>query len=97
MLKVLFGSLKINRGIDYAILPLKIVYIVYTTPFLIFAFLMNVRSFGAFSSSSKEKFGIVKKILLHLSAIFLSFGMWIVILSILEKTLNFKIRLHLFS
>jgi hypothetical protein len=96
MFNVLFGNFRIQRKTDYFVLPLKILYIVYNIPFLLFAFLLFLRSFGAFGNGKNEKFGIVKKVLLHFTAIVSSFFFWIIILSVLEDKLNFKIRLHLF-
>src|SRR3989339_2290560 len=94
MLQVLYGNLKIHKKMDYLILPLKILYIIYTAPFLLFVFLMYIRTLGAFGNPSKEKFGVMKKIFLHLAGISISFGLWIIILGILEETLGIKVRLH---
>lgn len=84
MLKVLYGNLKIQNKFDFLILPFKILYMVYTLPFLIFALLSYIRTLGAFGNPVKEKFGVVKKILLHFSAIFLSFIFWGVIINIIN-------------
>ncbi len=96
MLNILFGNLNINKQTDYIIVPMKVLYIIYSIPFLIFALLLASRSLGAFGSSKNEKLGIIKKILLHFANIFWSYCLWIVILSILEEKLNIKLRPHLF-
>lgn len=95
MLKVLYGRLEMNKKSDWLMLSLKLLYMLYTLPFLIFIFLFYIRSIGAFGNPLKEEFGIVKKVLLHFSAIVLSFGLWMAILSIMENAFNIKIRLHL--
>ncbi|OPX41869.1 hypothetical protein CLHUN_42600 [Ruminiclostridium hungatei] len=96
MLNILFGNLNIKKQTDYIIVPIKVLYIIYSIPFLMFALLLAARSFGAFGSSKSEKIGIIKKILLHFANIFWSYCLWVVILSILEEKLNIKLRPHLF-
>lgn len=97
ILKILYGNLNIRKKTDYVIVPLKVLYIVYSIPFLVFAFLLLVRSFGAFGSAKDEKFSNVKKILLHFADVFLSYCLWIAIFGILEDTLGLKGRFHLFN
>jgi hypothetical protein len=96
MLKVLYGSLSIKSKSDLFILIPKLIYIIYTLPFLVFAFLLALRSLGGFGNPLKEEFGITKKILLHFAAVVISFGIWIIVLGFLEEKLGIKIRLHLF-
>ena len=96
MLQALYGNLRLRKKTDYVLLPLKFIYIAYTAPFLLFAFLMAIRTLGAFGNPLKEKFGLVKKILLHFAAIGMSSCLWVLILGILEETLNIKFRLHMF-
>ena len=83
MLDVLYGRLKIQRKVDIILLPIKIIYFLYTIPFLVFALLLFIRTLGVFGNSSKERFGIVKKILLHFTAIFLSFIFWGIIINVI--------------
>ena len=40
MLEAMYGSLKIRKKIDFLLLPIKIIYIVYTIPFLLFVLLV---------------------------------------------------------
>jgi hypothetical protein len=94
MLKVLYGSFEINSKIDYIKLPFKIIYIIYTAPFLLFTFLMYIRSLGAFGNPLKEKYGTAKIIMVHFAAIAFSFGMWVLLLSVLESNFDIKVRLH---
>ncbi|MCX7921367.1 MAG: hypothetical protein N3B21_05000 [Clostridia bacterium] len=96
MLKILYGSLRFRKKADYIIIPLKVIYIIYSIPFLIFAFLLFIRSFGGFGSPQNEKIGMVKRILLHFSAIFWSYCLWIAILSILEEKLKINLIPHLY-
>jgi hypothetical protein len=96
MLRALYGSFKIVKKTDYLKLLFKIVYIIYTSPFLLFALLLYARSFGAFNNSPDEKFGKIKIFLLHFSAIAFSFGIWIILSAVLEDNFGIKIRLHLF-
>ncbi len=97
MLRILYGDMKMNKKTDFAILMFKVIYIIYTAPFLMFVFLMCLKTLGAFGNPLKEKFGIIKKIMLHFSAIAISTCIWIIVLGILEETLHIKIRLHLFN
>lgn len=93
MFNVLFGEFKIKRHSDYFVVPMKILYFIYNIPFVIFAFLLSLRSFGAFTCKD-EKFGIVKIILFHFAAIVTSFFFWIILLVVLEDKFNFKFRLR---
>ena len=97
MLRILYGDLKINKKTDFVILMFKVIYMIYTAPFLVFVFLMYLKTLGAFGDPLKEKFGTIKKTMLHFSAIAVSTCIWIIILGILEETLYIKIRLHLFN
>jgi len=83
MLSVLYGNLHFRKKADFIILPLKVLYIIYSIPFLLFSFLLMVRSFGAFGSPENEKIGIIKKTLLHIADLFLSYCLWISIFNIL--------------
>lgn len=85
MLRVLYGNLKFNRKIDCILIPIKYLYLVYTAPFLVFAILLSIRSLGAFGNPLKEEFGIVKSVLLHLSALVISFAIWGSLWSIFVK------------
>ncbi len=96
MLNILFGNLNIKKQTNYIIVPMKVLYIIYSIPFLIFALILDLRSLGAFGSCKNEKIGIIKKILLHFANIFWSYCLWIVILSILEEKLDIGLRPHLF-
>lgn len=84
MIKALYGNLKINRKIDALIFPIKLLYILYTIPYLIFALLLSIRSLGALGNPLKEEFGLKKKILLHFGAIVMSFIGWVFILAIFK-------------
>ena len=84
IIKVLFGSLKYRTKLDYIFIPLKCIYIIYSLPLLALAFLLYLRSSGAFGSPKNEKFGIIKKILFHLSNIFFSFVFWGLIINALK-------------
>mgnify|MGYP001079307878 CR=1 FL=1 len=92
MLSVLFGNYKQNlrftNKIDFLVVPFKARYINYTLAFLIFTFLFYLRSLGAFGNPLNERFDIIKKILLHLSAIFLSFIFWGIIVNVFLGTYN---------
>lgn len=88
MLNVLYGNLYFKKKSDYVIIPFKIVYIIYSLPFLAFAFLLMTRSFGAFGSMKNEKVGIIKKMLLHLADIFWSFVFWGIIINAFLGTYN---------
>ncbi|MCX7920970.1 MAG: hypothetical protein N3B21_02945 [Clostridia bacterium] len=81
MLKALYGTLKFERKADYFIMPLKVLYIIYSIPFLVFAFLLMLRSFGAFGSPKNERIGIIKKVLLHFADVFWSFVLWGIIIN----------------
>lgn len=81
--KVLYGDFKFRKKIDYITVPLKVLYIIYSIPFLLFAVLLMLRSFGAFGSSTDEKFGLVKKILFHFADIFWSFIFWGIIVNLI--------------
>lgn len=82
MLNILYGDLHFQGKIDFIIVPLKVLYIIYSIPFLVFAFLLVARSFGTFGSPKNEKFGIVKKMLLHIADIFWSFVFWGIIINV---------------
>ena len=69
MIKALYGNLKVSKKSDWIILPFKVVYIIYTLPYLIIVGLAYFRTPGLFQNPLKEKFGFLKKILLHFSAI----------------------------
>ena len=96
MLKVLFGSFKITSKFDYVLIPLKVLYLLYNVPFLLVALLMTIRSLGAFGNPLKEEFGLIKKILLHFSAIVTSFFFWIMHIAILKDKYGLNIKIHLF-
>ena len=93
MIKALYGTFKLKKISDYFILPFKVIYLLYTFPFLIFLVLASIRGAGAFGNLSKKKLGVMEKILLHFAAIVISFLAWISILIFLK----IKIRLHLFK
>lgn len=52
---------------------------------------MYIRSLGAFGNLLKERFGIVKIILLNFSAIVISTFAYIIILRIIERTYKINI------
>lgn len=54
MLKALYGDFKIKRKIDVIILPCKIIYLVYTLPFVAFALVAFITRFGAGGNPLKE-------------------------------------------
>lgn len=87
MLRVLFGNLKFLNKTDYIAVPLKMIYIIYSLPFLLISFVMMARSAGAFGSPDDEKFGIVKTVLLHISNIFLSFVLWEFLINVVFREL----------
>lgn len=76
MLKALYGNLCFIKKSDYIVVPLKVLYIIYSLPFLLFSYLLAIRSFGGLESSEDEKVGIIKKAFLHFAAIFFSFILW---------------------
>ncbi len=88
MLESMYGSLKIKNKIDIFLFPIKIIYMVYTIPFLLFVLLMQIRTLGAFGNAFKEKVGKVKALLIHFSAIFLSFIFWGVIINFILGKYN---------
>lgn len=83
MFEVLYGNLKIKKNTDYFVVPLRVLYILYSIPFLVFAFLLMARSFGAIGSPKNEKVGIIKKILLHIADIFWSFVLWGIVINLI--------------
>lgn len=87
MLKVLYGRLAYKRKIDIIVLPLKFIYIIYTFPFLVFTLLLALRSLGAFGNAFMDNSDNIGKILLHFSAIVISFGLWIFISMMIENIL----------
>ncbi len=85
MFKTLYGNLKYSRKSDLIFLPIKYLYLLYTVPFLVFAFMLSVRSVGVFGNPTTEEMGIVKAILLHMSAVVISFAIWGTLWSIFLK------------
>lgn len=76
MIKALYGRLKYDNKSDIFILIIKYFYILFTFPFLLFALLLSLRSAGVFGNGRNEQFSKVKLVLLHMSAIVISFAIW---------------------
>lgn len=85
MLKTLYGNLKYTKKSDLVILPIKYIYLIYTFPFLIFTLLLAIRSLGAFGNPLQEEIGPIKAVLLHMSAIVISFALWGTLYAILSE------------
>jgi hypothetical protein len=83
MLKALYGSLKIKKNVDYVFVSLKILYIIYTVPFLIFALCTYIYTLSFHENPFKQEIGVIKRILLHISAIFWSFVIYVFLLKAL--------------
>ena len=88
MVKLLYGDLAIKERIDRILVPLKIIYIIYTIPFLLMTAIMFIRGLGAFKGPANEKIGKIKRVLLHCAAIFWSFCLWVIILSSIKDALK---------
>ena len=80
--KLLFGDINIKDKGDYIVVPLKVVYIIYSIPFLLFVIMAFVRTMGAFKNPNDEKIGIVKRVLFHIANIFISLVFWDLIITI---------------
>lgn len=76
MLKALYGSFKIKDKKDWLILPVRIVYLIYTLPFLLVVLILYARGIGAFKDPYKGKTNKRKMIGLHFSFIIMSFFIW---------------------
>ncbi|TYQ13256.1 UNVERIFIED_CONTAM: hypothetical protein Cloal_4322 [Acetivibrio alkalicellulosi] len=85
MLRALYGRLTIKNKIDYLIVGLKILYIIYTIPFLMFAAGLYVITLSFDENPFKENMGFVKTILLHFSAVFWSAILWIFKILIINR------------
>lgn len=83
--KILYGDLNIRKKSDYIIVPLKVLYLIFSIPFLIIILGLFLRSFGTIGTSKNEKFGVVKKILFHFADVFWSFALWGVLISQILK------------
>lgn len=55
-------------------MPLKIIYVLYTLPFLALALVLYIKGMGAFGRDNNV--GIIKKVLFHLLGILLSYLIW---------------------
>ncbi len=81
---VLFSSKGIRKSENKVYTVLKILYLIYLLPFILFAIGMAFKS-GA--GSGNQKSGIIKKILVHFSAIFMALCFWIIIIQIISEKL----------
>ena len=81
---ILFSSSGILKSKSKVVAILKIVYLMLVLPFIIFAGGMALKSgFG----SGKERAGVIKKMLVHLAALFWSFFFWKIIISVVVENL----------
>lgn len=78
LLNTLYGNLRFRYRSDYITVPLKLAYIVFSIPFLLFALGLWARSLGAIGSPEEEKIGVVKVIFLHIADIFWSSAFWVI-------------------
>lgn len=85
MFKILYGNWRFSTIIEKVLFPFKIIYFIYTLPFLLFSVLLYLRTFGVFSASPNEKFSLPKILALHMAAVVISFGLWISIMMVLES------------
>ena len=82
MFKNLYGEFKIRKNFDYFIMPLKILYMIFTFPFIIVVILLCVLLMGYDSSCPYQgQMSLLRKVVMHFSAVFVSLIIYLVVLS----------------
>lgn len=81
---ILFGIKGIRKSEPKFFIFIKLIYLTCILPFVLFA--MGI-AFKSRAGSSRERSGIVKKVLVHFSAISISFCLWGIIISAIQENL----------
>lgn len=68
MFKRIYGDFKIKKASDYIIVPLKVLYVIYSWPYLFTALMLYIKSLGAIKLTLKGE----RKFTTHFFIIFLS-------------------------
>lgn len=81
---ILFGINGIRKSEPKFLIFIKLLYLICILPFVLFALGL---AFDSGAGSSSEKPGNIKKVLVHFSAISISFGLWLIIISAIQEKL----------
>lgn len=90
ILKVLRIDLDIKNENRLYLKFVKILYVIYTLPFVMFSYGLSLRSLGAFENANSDKISSFDRVMIHFLAIFLSYLLWFFIFALIEGATGFK-------